>query len=103
MAKGKKSAKDKGKKKSKKAKKEGPKKPKSGFMCFSQERRKSLKEEQPELSITDASKVIGKEWNELDDEGKAPYKQLAEEDKNRYQKEKADFDAAKANQDEDSP
>ena len=74
----------------KKAKKpsDGPKKPKSGFMFYSQERRVTLKEEQPSLSITDASKVIGAEWKSLSDADKQKYLDLGEADRKRYADEK---------------
>ena len=82
--------KEKAKKKAKKlAKKEGPKKALSGFMFFSSERRKTLKDERPELKITEASVVIGAEWKKLTDEEKEPYNKLAKEDKVRYENEKA--------------
>ena len=73
-----------------KPQKTGPKKPKSGFMFFSQERRKTLKEEQPNVSITDASKIIGAEWKKLTEEEKRPYDELAQKDRERYKKEKED-------------
>jgi hypothetical protein len=90
-------SKDKTKKRgSKKEKKEGPKKPLSGFMFFSQERRKTLKEEKPDLKITEASVIIGAEWKKLDDSDKEPYLKMAKEDKDRYDQEKEKFDAAAA-------
>jgi len=83
-----------------KVKKEGPKKPKSAFMFFSQERRKTLKEEQPDLKITDASKVIGSEWRKLTDSDKGPYNQLAQQDKERYMKEKEEAKAQESKEEE---
>jgi len=76
--------------KGKKAKpvKDGPKKPKSGFMFYSQERRVTLKGEQPSLSITDASKVIGAEWKALSDHDKQKYQDQGEQDRKRYAAEK---------------
>ena len=75
-----------GTKKAKKA--DGPKKPKSGFMFYSQERRVTLKVEQPSLKITDASKVIGAEWKALSDADKQKYQDLGEADRKRYAEEK---------------
>ena len=75
-----------GAKKAKKA--DGPKKPKSGFMFYSQERRVTLKEEQPTLKITDASKVIGAEWKALSETDKQKYQDLSEADRKRYAEEK---------------
>lgn len=57
---------------------DGPKRPKTGFMFFSIERRIRLKEELPGLSIADASKVIGGEWRDLSDPEKHPFNALAE-------------------------
>ena len=68
--------------------KDGPKKPKSAFMFYSQERRVTLKVEQPTLSITDASKVLGHEWKALTDQQKEKYQTLGEEDRKRYAREK---------------
>ena len=88
--------KDKGKKRVKKqAKKEGPKKPLSGFMFFSSDRRKTLKDERPELKITEASVVIGAEWKKLTDSEKEPYLDRAKEDKERYSRERKMADSAK--------
>lgn len=79
---------------SKKEKKEGPKKPLSGFMFFSQERRKSLKEEKPDLKITEASVFIGAEWKKLSEADKEPYMKMAKDDKERYEQEKEKFESA---------
>ena len=79
---------------SKKEKKEGPKKPLSGFMFFSQDRRKSLKEEKPDLKITEASVLIGAEWKKLTDTDKEPYMKMAKDDKERYEQEKEKFESA---------
>ena len=73
-------------------KKKGPKKPLSGFMFFSSERRKTLKEEQPNLKITEASVVIGAEWKKLTEAEKEPYLTMAKDDKVRYEKQKEDYD-----------
>ncbi|CAG9315651.1 unnamed protein product [Blepharisma stoltei] len=86
---GKKAGKAKVAKRVKREKKDGPKKPKSAFMFFSQERRITLKTEQPDLKITEQSKVIGAEWGKLSDVDKAPYAEKASQDKERYNQEKA--------------
>lgn len=91
-------------KRQKRAKKDktGPKKPKSGFMFFSQERRQTLKIEQPDLKITEQSKVIGKEWGELTDTQKQPYAELASQDRERYNKEKNSSPPKEEKKEEDS-
>jgi hypothetical protein len=80
--------KEKGRKR--KQKKDGPKRGKSAYIFYSQEIRQQLTKEQPELSITEASKVIGQRWGKLTDEEKAPYAELARKDKERYEREKAE-------------
>jgi high mobility group protein B1 len=67
---------------------DGPKKPKSGFMFYSQERRVTLRVEQPSLSVTDASKVIGAEWKALSEADKKRYQDMGEADRKRYSDEK---------------
>ncbi|OMJ95988.1 hypothetical protein SteCoe_552 [Stentor coeruleus] len=86
-------AKDKGKKRKRQVKKDGPKRSSSAFMFFSQDRRKSLKEEQPTLKITEASVLIGAEWKKLTDAEKEPYAKLAKEDKERYEREKESYES----------
>ena len=66
----------------------GPKKPKSAFLYFSCDRRSSLKEEQPDLKITDVSRLLGDEWNHLTEEEKQPYLQQAAKDRDRYNEER---------------
>mmetsp|Transcript_16426 Transcript_16426/g.16359 ORF Transcript_16426/g.16359 Transcript_16426/m.16359 type:complete len:83 (+) Transcript_16426:98-346(+) len=60
-------------------------------MFYSQERRVTLKEEQPDLKITEQSKVIGQEWGKLTNDQKAPYAEKASQDKERYNQEKANI------------
>lgn len=66
----------------------GPKKPKSAFLFFSSDRRPSLRQEQPDLSMLDVSRVLGEEWNHLTEEEKEPYLQMATKDRRRYDEEK---------------
>lgn len=72
----------------------GPKKPKSAFIFFSQERRLTLKTERPELGITDASKILGAEWRELTDADKQRFNELASQDRARYNREKGEVASA---------
>jgi hypothetical protein len=84
------------KKKSKKGSKKGskkeevvkdPNKPKRGlsaFMFYSSERRKKLKETQPELAFGDVAKTIGAEWQKMSDSKKKKFNERAAKDKERY-------------------
>ena len=41
-----------------------PKRPWSAYFYFCDERRKDVKEQNPELKVTDVAKILGKMWNE---------------------------------------
>ena len=73
--------------KTKKRKKKDPNAPKralSAFMYFAATRRVPLGEENPSMKMTDIARMIGKEWQELDDAGRVPFDTKAAEDKARY-------------------
>lgn len=50
-----------------------PKRPMSAFLFFSQERRRSIKEEHPGMRNTEISRVLGGMWNKAPPEERAPY------------------------------
>ncbi len=60
---------------------------------FSSERRVTLKKEKPELDNRQIIYAMSNEWNQMTDEDKRKYQLKAEEDKKRYEKEKAAYDA----------
>ncbi|CDS03600.1 hypothetical protein LRAMOSA01002 [Lichtheimia ramosa] len=84
----KRSAKTENGKRSKKDK-TGPKRGLSAYMFFSQEMRPKVKEENPDASFGTLGKILGEKWKAMSDEEKAPYTAKAEEDKKRYEAEKA--------------
>ncbi|KAL1927345.1 hypothetical protein VTP01DRAFT_3974 [Rhizomucor pusillus] len=77
-----------GKRRSKKDK-SGPKRGLSAYMFFSQEQRPKVKEENPDANFGAIGKILGERWKNMTDEEKAPYNAKAEEDKKRYEAEKA--------------
>jgi len=80
-----------------------PKRGKSSFMYFGDEWRPKLKEENPELTVPEMGKALGEKWKTLTAEEKEPYEEKAKEDKVRYEKAKAEYDAANPTpMDEDS-
>lgn len=89
----------KGKKEGKRTKakkdKEAPKRAISAFFFYNQERRETLKKEQPNLTNKEIISTMSKEWRELPDDKKKPYVEKAEKDKERYLKEKTDYDNKK--------
>ncbi len=84
----------KGKKKEKKEKKDknAPKRAISAFFFYQKERREPLKKEKPNLSNKELISTMSAEWNKMKDTDKKKYVELAEQDKKRYEKEKASYD-----------
>ena len=88
----------KGAKKSKKEKKEkkdknAPKRAISAFFFYQKERREPLKKEKPNLNNKELISQMSVEWNKMKENEKKKYLDLAEKDKKRYEKEKAEYDA----------
>lgn len=42
-----------------------------------------IKAENPDMKITEISKVLGEKWREMDDDAKAPFQKKADADKER--------------------
>ncbi|XP_054137700.1 nucleolar transcription factor 1 isoform X4 [Melozone crissalis] len=57
-----------------KASSEKPKKPNSAMFIFSEEKRKQLQEERPELSESELTRLLARMWNDLSEKKKAKYK-----------------------------
>ena len=68
-----------------------PKKGLSAYLYYCQERRVTLKKEQPGLENREVVAVMSKEWNSLTPEQKEPYIKKQEEDQERYEHEKLLF------------
>ena len=78
-----------------KSPKTGPKRAKSGYLYFCEDRRNKLKSENPNLKSTEITSELGRLWNELKaDESRsselAVYERQASDDKSRYNSEKVD-------------
>lgn len=68
-----------------------PKQPLSGYVHFLNDRRESLRKEQPDISFADISKKLAGEWSTLGAEEKQRYHEKAEQDKERYNKEFSEY------------
>lgn len=78
--------------KSRVLKEEGaPKGPSASFMFFTNVQRPIVRQEHPKLSVIDVTRHIGELWRNLTTEEKAPFEELAKEDRLRYAREKAEF------------
>ena len=65
--------------------------------------RERVKEENPDLKVTEIAKVIGAKWKALTDEEKKKYNDMAEKDKERYEAEKSTWDAEHPDEAKPSP
>lgn len=77
-----------------------PKRPMSAFLKFSKTRRKKVREENPDVSNTDVSRLLGEMWRNATDKEKAPYVETEIMERKKYKEvmrkwreEKAQFDA----------
>jgi len=78
-------------KKKPKKDKNAPKKGMSAFMFFSQKMRPKIKAENPDISFGDIGKKMGELYKKLTPEERAPYDQMALEDKERAATEMAEY------------
>ena len=82
------------KKPRKKKEKTGPKRATSAYFYFLAEEREKIKAENPDIKITEISKIAGQRWKECDADRKAKYDALAKTDKERYEREKREWIAS---------
>ncbi|PVU95523.1 hypothetical protein BB561_001772 [Smittium simulii] len=73
-----------------------PKRGLSAYMFFSQEYREKVKKENPDATFGQLGKILGEMWKTMTDEQKKPYALKAEKDKQRYETEKANYQATLA-------
>jgi len=75
--------------------KDAPKGPKNAYLFFMQDVRQRRQEQYPDKDPKEIMKLIGVEWNSLKENKKKKYEDLAEEDKQRYNREKKAYDRKK--------
>jgi structure-specific recognition protein 1 len=84
-----------GSKRKQRAKKDpnAPKKSLSAYLFFSNAKRDQVKLENPDIAgkVGDIAKKLGEMWKELSDADKEPYNKMAEQDKERYAREMANY------------
>lgn len=89
------------KSKRKKGKKNGPKRPKSAYIFFCQDKRPEVREQNPEMKATEVTKELGAMWNEIKETDDAlEYINLAKEDKVRYNQELENTPAVTSEEDD---
>ena len=78
---------EKGGKKRKRAKDpNAPKRALSAFFWYCNDERAKVKSENPEATVGEIAKELGKRWNACSDDFKSKYEALAAKDKARYEK-----------------
>jgi structure-specific recognition protein 1 len=68
-----------------------PKKPLSAYIFFSQEFREIIRQRFPFFNSAQIVKAVSFKWNSLKKEQRLPYEQIANEDKQRYDREFNEF------------
>lgn len=79
--------KGKGKKRKRQKDPNAPKRSLSAFFWFCQDERGKVKAVNPELTVGEIAKELGKRWNDVSEDTKSKYEALAAKDKARYEKE----------------
>ena len=68
-----------------------PKQPLSGYVHYLNERREVVRTETPEITFSELSKKLAAEWSNLPEDEKLKYNEMAKKDKDRYEKEFAEY------------
>jgi len=68
-----------------------PKRPKTAYLYFSEKVRPEIREENPELKMTEISKIIGEQWKQASPQSKLEYTKKADKDKARYKEEMEEY------------
>jgi len=65
-------------------------------IALMQEYREKVRQDHPNAGFGEIGKLLGKKWKDMSEKEKIPYVNKAEEDKKRYEKEKAAMEESKA-------
>ena len=71
--------------------KNAPKKPKTSYMFFCQEKRAEVQKKHPGKSMGDTSKILGEMWSKLSEKEKAKYVKMNEQAKEEYEEEMKEY------------
>eukprot|EP00960_Hanusia_phi_P047941 758684-Hanusia_phi.AAC.1 len=72
---------------------QAPKRALSAYMLFANEVRADVVKKNPEMKMTEISKIIGDKWKALSADGKKKFENEAAKLKTEYEKEKAEYEA----------
>ncbi|GAV00144.1 hypothetical protein RvY_11034-2 [Ramazzottius varieornatus] len=72
-----------------------PKRNLSAYFIFCADERAKVKASNPDLSLGDTAKELGRRWAAVDAATKSKYEKLAAKDKERYAKDKAAYEGGR--------
>lgn len=73
-----------------------PKRALSAFFFYANDERANVRAVNPDFSVGEVAKELGRQWNELGEGAKVKYEKLAEEDRARYDREMTAYRAGEA-------
>ncbi|KAK8387887.1 hypothetical protein O3P69_020064 [Scylla paramamosain] len=73
-----------------------PKRALSAFFYYANDERAKVRAANPDFSVGEVAKELGRQWNELTENDKLKYEKLAEEDRARYDREMTAYRAGEA-------
>eukprot|EP00483_Globobulimina_turgida_P003906 UN03914 len=73
-----------------------PKRPMSAYFLFAADQRESVKEANPDLSLTEIAKVLGGDWGKINTRNKKKYLDEAGEKLADYKEKRAEYEASNA-------
>ena len=68
-----------------------PKRALSAFLFYSNDERPNVRAANPDFSVGEVAKELGRQWGELNENEKAKYEKQAEQDRARYDREMVDY------------
>ena len=80
--------------------KNAPKRPRTAFLLFSVDKREGVKNANPSLAFGDIAKEVSSLWKSCRDSEKQKYNNLANEDKQRYEREMEEYKQLKSEKEE---
>ncbi|KAG5457054.1 MAG: high mobility group box domain-containing protein [Olpidium bornovanus] len=69
-----------------------PKRPLSAYMFYTRDQRDLVRKEHPNATFGEMGKILGEKWRNMDDSQKKPYCDMAEDDRVRYEHDKAAYE-----------
>ena len=88
-------------KKKPKKDKNAPKKPRTAYTLFCNDKRDAIKEQNADITFSEVNKLLGEQWKAATLTEKEKYEAMAAEDKMRYEKEMKEYQTKKNSKESD--